>query len=185
MGLITVARRGVGGRRYEAPALPPGVADVVELYAREGGRTATMHHAPHGVWFARFSLRSNDKRMILFRQGLAAEPPTEDVWFHRFNPGAAKRGEPDYLPLDLWQIGATGVKDFLEKGNTWSGRGEYRSLEHAIEVSDRANERHRQKVKADAEDDVRHMAKESRGFRLKLPRSFFGRGKKQVQAQGE
>ena len=67
-------------RRTGRPALPHEIQDEVELYARESGRTATLYFAPtqfaggrclSASWIARFSLRCDDKRMLLWKEGKA------------------------------------------------------------------------------------------------------------------
>lgn len=166
----------------------------MELYARRHGRQGTLHFFLGGGWFATLSLRVNDKRMKLYQEGRAEEPPVEKVWFHIDNPGGTDRGvtlaelraldEPllwaciamdngrcrqRFLPLDITQMGAEGVKRFLERGNMWSGRGEYDSLEEQLqdsrERSKAATEKHRQ----DQKEANRHEQREKRRQRFKIP----------------
>src|SRR5690606_4361213 len=61
--------------------VPYELREAVELYAREHGRTGSLHCIPPGVWFARFSLRPNDKALSLYQKGEVAEAPTEVVYF--------------------------------------------------------------------------------------------------------
>lgn len=148
------------------PKAPPEIATEVELYARESGRTATVHYIPYGGWFARFSLRCNDKRMLLYQQGMAPEPPTEDVWFHLPKPG----GRPgDFVQLDILQMGASGVRQFLERGNTWSGRGEYASIEDATRKAAQSNADARAKYRADLKEASRYEQRDKRRQRFKIP----------------
>ena len=114
------------------PTPPVEIADEVELWARESGRHGTLHFVPtrlaglrvvEGTWMVRLSLKSDDKRMLLYKQGLVPEPPTEDVWLHEPDPDSPT----GYRPYNITQLGAGGVRQFLEKGNTWSGRGQFGS----------------------------------------------------------
>lgn len=161
--LITV------GRDY-GPRCPWEIREEVEKYARESGRTATMHFAPGAGWFARFSLKPNDKRMLLYQQGLAPEPPTEDVWFNE--PIEGRPGH--YRPLDIIQMGPSGVREFLERGNTWSGRGQYQSLEDALRQTREANQQEREKAKAEAQDRAKMVGRDVRRSRMNIP--FVGVG---------
>jgi hypothetical protein len=148
------------------PRAPWDIAEEVELFARESGRTATLHYIPGSGWFARFSLRTNDPRMRLYQEGHAEAPPTEDVWFHRPKPG----GRPgDFIMLDIEQMGRSGVRTFLERGNTWSGRGEFDSVEDAARKAMEANRREREKLRADARENNRYAQREKRRWRFKIP----------------
>lgn len=167
MGLIDVRRSGL-------PRCPPDIAEEVELYARESGRTATVHFVPFGGWFARFSLRPNDPKLRAFREGRAAEPATEDVWFQVPNPrfggqderGSAKR---PFIPLDIAQLGRSGVREFLERGNTWSGRGAYASHEAALQSAAEQNTQNEQRLRRETLDRARDKARDERRARLGIP----------------
>jgi hypothetical protein len=155
--------------RNGLPQAPWEIQDEVELYAREGGRTAKLHFVPGGGWMARFSLRSNDKRMQLWQQGMAAEPPTEDVWFHVPNPRADQPGQPPYTPLDILQMGPSGVREFLERGNTWSGRGVHSSLMDAVKASADQEADRKQRLYEKNRQQARDMARDTRRSRLQIP----------------
>lgn len=180
-------------QRWELPRAPWDLREAVELYARESGRTASLHFMPGGGWFARFSLRSNDKRMLLWQQGMAAEPPTEDVWFHVPNPREHEgislsdlkqtkvpicwpvislkndRCHMAFIPLDIVQMGTGGVKDFLERGNTWSGRGEFDSIEGQLRAVREANQKGKERFRATQKEESRHEQRDKRRWRLKIP----------------
>lgn len=170
--------------RAATPEIPHEIRDEVELFARESGRTATLYFVPvlieHGViivgtWMARFSLRSNDKRLLIHKEGRHAQMPGEDVWFHKANPkegriipGTHGRRETQWTPLDIVQMGASGVRQFLDQGNTW-GRGEFSSLESALSETRDKNETARLKNKADAKYDSRMESREKRRTILGIP----------------
>lgn len=146
---------------------PPGdIAEEVELFARESGRTGTLHYIPGNGWFVRFSLRSNDERLQLYQQGQTGAPPTEDVWFHKPKPG----GRPgEFLMLDIEQMGRSGVRTFLERGNTWSGRGEFNSVEEAARKAMAANRAERERIRAEAKENNRYRQRERRRSLFKIP----------------
>jgi hypothetical protein len=155
------------------PTAPQAIQEEVELWARESGRHAKMHFAPPGTWFIRLSLKSTDKRMKLFQMGLSAEPPGEDVWLHTSNPHEGKvisgvRQGP-YIPLSLEELGTSGVREFLQKGDTWSGRGKYLSMIDQIRQVNTTNEDARVKARADAKEASRYEQRDKRRWRFKIP----------------
>jgi hypothetical protein len=121
------------GLRFGLPTPPTEIADEVELYAREWGRHATLHFVPtlfqgdrivRGSWIVRFTLRSNDPRMRAYQEGRAPEPATEDVWLQEPNPragqpipGTGGLKEQPYLPLNLTELGAGGVRRLGQPGH--------------------------------------------------------------------
>jgi hypothetical protein len=170
--------------RSGLPTAPWEIQDEVELYAREWGRTAKLHYVPVltvrgrivvGCWVVRMSLKPNDKRMQLYQQGIAPEPPTEDVWLHERNPhvGRPIRGttlrEPDYRALDIVQMGAGGVRRFLEQGNTWSGRGESRSIEDHLRKIRHLNQESKEKFREEQKTANRLEQRDKRRWRFKIP----------------
>mgnify|MGYP001560340629 CR=1 FL=1 len=158
------------------PTPPVEVADEVELWARESGRHGTLHFVPtrlvgrrvvEGTWLVRLSLRDNDKRMQAYQQGLAAEPPTEDVWLHEPDPVSPT----GYRPYTLGDLGASGVRQFLEKGNTWSGRGQFgsKTLEGLAREAIDKNRNAGQVARTAAREECRLKLRDERRWRLKIP----------------
>ena len=179
-GLILTAPR-----QREVPRPPPWLAEEAELFARKSGRTASVSFVPtlfkgetivRGTWVVDIELKPNDPRMKLYQEGRAPKPPTEKVWLHERNPKAGQiipethgLREPPFIGFDIYELGASGVRRFLEKGDTWSGRGQYSSLEEARkEVSDH-NASVREKVKQEAREENREWTKDQRRQRLKIP----------------
>ena len=161
---MTIVQPGLR-RQRELPRPPWEIAEEVELYARESGRHAKLHFAPGGGWVARFTLRPSDKRMRIYQELRTGKPPTEDVWFHRPKPGGRVG---DFIPLDILEMGASGVRQFLERGNMW-GRGEYRSLEEQLRQVTEENEEGRLKNRAKAKEANRYMQRDKRRWRFKIP----------------
>lgn len=165
----------------ELPQAPPDLQEAVELFARKSGRTARLHFVPYGGWFARFELRSNDPRMKLWKEGRAEQPPTEDVWFQKDNPRAGQvipgthgRREAPYIQLDIIQMGASGVTEFLERGDTWSGRGQHSSVVEAVKAASDIEAARKVKNKKNAREHSQDIARDTRRTRLKIP--FLGVG---------
>jgi hypothetical protein len=161
-------------RRNGLPVPPVEIADEVEAWARLSGRHATLHFIPtaflrgrvaSGTWVVRLTLKPGDKRLLLYREGKVAEPPTEDVWLHE--PDASHH--TGYRPFDILQLGASGVRTFLEKGDTWSGRGEFRSLEEQLKKVNEDNAQAREKNRTDAREGARDEARDKRRQVLGIP----------------
>ena len=160
-------------RRGEIPRAPPEFQEEVELYARESGRHARLIFVPTdvgregeinaGTWVVRFTLRSSDPLLEMYQQGRVAEAPTEDVWVHVAGPGNT------YKPLSIQQMGAGGLRQFLERGNMWSGRGEFQSLEEQLEHTRTANKEAREKTRRDAREKSVQRESQRRRWRLKIP----------------
>ncbi len=155
------------------PRAPSAFQEEAELWARGSGRHAKLHFAPNGTWFVRVSLKSDDGRLRLHQMGLADEPMGEDVWLHLPNPHEGKvigdvRQGP-YIPIDLEQLGVSGLREFLDRGDTWSGRGEYLSLVDQLRKVEETNEEVRVRHRAFHKEESRHEMRQSRRFRLKIP----------------
>lgn len=160
--------------RADLPQAPHEVSDEVELYARESGRTGSLRFVPtlfvngailRGVWVLDFELRPNDTRMQLWRDGKMEKPPVEQVWLWEPNPKAGQeipgtfgQREPPMVDLNIHHLGASGVRQFLEQGNSWSGRGEFDSPTAALESTREHNSTVKQKVKDQARDDNQREA---------------------------
>ena len=158
--------------RVEMPGPPVEVADEVELYAREHGRHATLRFVPTrfergriaaGTWTVRLTLRDSDKRLSLLKTGQVAEAPDEVVWLHEPD------GQGGYTPYNIMQLGAGGVRRFLEKGNTWSGRGKFASFAEQMQQTAAANEAARQQNRDTSRDNARAHARDKRRQWLKIP----------------
>lgn len=146
-------------KRPEYPTAPPEFQDAVELWARKSGRHARLTFVPtefqegrtvNGTWLVRIDLRENDPRLSLYQDGKMPEKPTEDVWIHRSNPKEGKikpnthgRREQPFIPISIQQLGVSGLIGFLEKGDTWSGRGKYSSLEDQLQKVRKQNRERR------------------------------------------
>lgn len=159
-------------QRAEIPRAPTEFQDDVELWARQSGRHAKLVFVPTewkegsiaaGTWVVRIQLRSADPRLEMFQQGRVPEAPTEDVWIHEPAQGNT------YKPLNIQQMGTSGLRRFLEKGNMWSGRGEFNSLEDQLRRTRADNEQSKRKFRRERRDSSVYRESQKRRWRLKIP----------------
>lgn len=160
---------------FSLPTPPLEIADEVELYARQSGRHATLHFVPVtsrvGCWVVRMTLRPDDKRRRLWQEQKVGTEPTEDIWLHvPLREGERKLGPTyDYRPLNLVDLGTSGVRQFLERGNLWSGRGEYQTLEEQVTKLREADANATAKFRADVKEEAMDEMHQKRRTRLKIP----------------
>ena len=133
-------------RRAECTVVPVEIADAVELWARGCGRHATITYitvVDPPIAQVRITLRPDDGRLDAWRKGLVDEEPIEAIELVEWDEKHTR-----YVPLNLTELGASGVTALLERGNLWSGRGEFDSLQQAIvAVRERAKvERERERL---------------------------------------
>ncbi len=161
------------------PTAPAEIADEVEMYARESGRHAALTFIPTsvdmntgrilgGTWRVDLSLHPEDPRMLIYQEGRMEKPPVEEIWLHKENPNP-ESWRDKYTPFDINQMGPSGVRQFLERGNIHSGRGEFDSMDDVVRKTAELNEKRRQKRYDDAEDRVRKRARDKRRSRQKIP----------------
>lgn len=150
--------------------VPYDIREAIELYAREVGRSATIHFIPEVGWMVRFGLRSNDPRGSLL-QSQRVGSLGEDVYFHVRRRDYDPKQHPailpprpgskqTWVPLDIIQMGASGVREFLEAGNTWSGRGVFASQQDALRRNEELNAREAAAIKERARESTRERVRE-------------------------
>jgi hypothetical protein len=140
--------------------IPYELQDEVELWARQYDRHAKLHFIPVGGFFCRITLRSDDPRMRAYQEGMVPDPPGEDVWFNEGD------GHGGVRCLDIREMGVTGIKAYLEKGNTWSGRGEYDSIVEQQKKVSEANAEAKIRRRAFAKEENRKEQASKRKWRL-------------------
>lgn len=124
------------------PVAPAEVADAVTLWFRQWGRRAHMEWAaPLGCFVIKATRRPDDPVMRMWQEGRVAEEPMEVIYLHEPNP----RG-PGYLAIDPGMLGAGGIREWLDRANLWSGRGEHASIQSSADAVDAANDRHQEAV---------------------------------------
>tara|TARA_R110002074_G_scaffold11903_2_gene44243 strand:+ start:16361 stop:16717 length:357 start_codon:yes stop_codon:yes gene_type:complete len=76
---------------------------------------------------------------------------------------------PGYIPLELDEIGVSGLRELLEKGSLMSGRGEYESSEAATKAVVSQHRMLRETTEADQRDNARQRMKYGRRRALGIP----------------
>lgn len=151
-------------------AVPYEISDAVELWARQWGRhgTITFNHALRCP-VIEFTLRPDDPRMKAFQEGRLKHEPKECIPLHY------QRTEPDgtksvhYFALNLEDLGVSGVLELLNRGNCWSGTGEYKSFKEAAQVMGEHNDRLKKQIKDALVVEGRMRARDMRRQVLDLP----------------
>lgn len=143
--------------RGSSPGVPPDIHEAVELWARKygrHGRVVRIDHFEPPLYQVRLTPRSGDPRKKQVQEGLIPKEEAEEtVELHYWDEEKRK-----YVPYRLEELGASGVRRILEKGNTWSGRGEFDSVEEAVEHTQREREKAQRKLHKDRKDDIKHAA---------------------------
>lgn len=148
------------GRRQGAPATPAWFSDTVELWARTWGRNATTRWEPAmGCFVTFFSRRPTDPVLQAVQEGRRDDEGEPHYW-HEWKEGV--RQHPlsgkmvgGWVATDIEQLGESGVRERLDRGNLWSGRGEHASLEAVAEAQEAANRRTMEAKRAMLRDATR------------------------------
>lgn len=151
-----------------SPRVPVEIQDAVEKWARRWGRHGRVVYIDHfdPPWpQVRLTPVSDDPQMERVQKGkLPIEEAEETVELIEWDPKAEA-----YRPIPLEQLGASGVVRLLQKGNTWSGRGEYDSLQEAVVAAREEQKREQEQFEEDLKDAVKESARGSRRRVLDLP----------------
>lgn len=170
---IRISRRAGNavGATWQSPTdprvtIPHDIRDAVELWARQNRGT-------HGkiAWnlalncaVIDFELRANDPRMKAYQDGRLKHEPKESIPLH-----FQKEGGGRFFPINLMELGVSGIITLLDKGNTWSGTGEYPNMMKAIGAAERGNEQMKESIRAAARDNARDRYRDQRRQILGLP----------------
>jgi hypothetical protein len=143
---------------------PPEFADAVETYARRSGRHGTLKFVPVlRCWVVQLSLKATDPALAGWQAGKLDEQPMEPVYLWREpTPVERLKGAKGFVGYNLDELGVTGLIEFLEKTDTFSGRGQYAS--HTEAAADQAykGEKAREKLQNDAREHARDVAEDRR-----------------------
>lgn len=159
-----------GARVHGAPRVPVEIADAVEKWARKYGRHARVTYIDHvepPIPQVRITPAPGDPLAEKVQTGeLPPEAAEETVeLMHQ------KRGEPGYTPYRLEELGVSGVLRILNRGNTWSGRGEFDSPVEASEEAREQNQRARKEAYREGLDETiqagRSVRRQAFGIPLK------------------
>jgi hypothetical protein len=111
-----------------------------------------------------FELKPDDPRLKGWMEGRLKQKPVESVFLHRWN--SAKK---HYEAISLEQLGVDGLRNLLDKGNLWSGRGEYRNLMDAVRAADEQNQALEKQMENAAVEGARLRARDDRRWAMGLP----------------
>lgn len=149
-----------GRKRAQQPPVPPEISEAVELWAREWGRHARITHlmiTDPPTPQIHLSPKPNDPRRKKVQEGeWAPEEAEETVHLWEYE-GTAPEGS--YVGIPLRSLGVRGVLRWLERGNTWSERGEVDSLQEGVDRERKRRKRAEKQVEDSDLDDVEHIAK--------------------------
>lgn len=152
---------------------PVEYADAVEMYARKSGRHAKLVFVPPPVncWVVQFTLKANDPTLAGFQAGKLEDEPNEPVYIWRESNAleSYKAGRRHFVGYKLDELGVTGLLAFLEKTDTFSGRGQYASHTEAAKDQLDKGERAREKAESDAREGARQLAEDARRQINKIP----------------
>lgn len=154
--------------RGHRPHVPVEIADVVEKWARKYGRHARItfiEAVEPPIPQVRITPRANDPVAEKVQTGeLPPEAAEETVELMRPDPEGG-----GYTPYRLEELGASGVLRILQKTNTWSGRGEFDSLEEAGEEARKRNQQNRRDAYEDGKDETLAAGRSVRRQALGIP----------------
>lgn len=124
------------------PSIPVDIADAVEVWARGRGRHARMEwHPVLNCPVIHFTSRQN------------ADETSESLMLNEWD---AEKGH--HVPLNLGDYGASGIINLLERADTHSGRGEFKTLADAVQANIEHNARVREAHTKESEEIFREAA---------------------------
>lgn len=158
--MIDIRNRGV-------PTIPVDISNEVELFARQWGRHARMEwnvnlNAP----VIHFSLPKDSKLWKMWQEGELDHEPTESVPLIEWDADNRKYG-----PMNLEDLGPSGIRALLEKSNVWSGRGEHKDLVSSVGATIEKNRELREEGRKRAREIGMEIGWLSRRETLELPQS--------------
>lgn len=149
---LSVPSRGSSAR------VPPDIHEAVELWAREHGRhgrVVLIDHFDPPLPQVRLTPPPGDPRKKQVQEGeISREDAEETVELHYWD-----EDKMQYVPYRLEELGVSGVMRILNRGNTWSGRGEFDSVEDAVDHAQEERKEAQKKLHEDRKDDLKHAAR--------------------------
>lgn len=149
-------------RDYARPMVPSAISDAVSQWARSWGRSVRWQWVDYpglSCWAVHLSPLPDDPKLEAVQAGRWA-PEDADEHVLLIEGGRA---------MDLEQYGATGVIQWLERGNMRSGRGEVGSLNEQVRRHREQREEAMKRRRADARDIALEKAKAVRRRIFKIP----------------
>lgn len=159
--MISVASR--SGRHDQRANIPADVADEAILWFREQGRFAAVAWNPV-LKCAEVQVRfkPGDPRLKLYQEGEI--PEDFEVVYLNYRDDAGH-----LVPHDLRELGASGVRNLLDRANLHSGRGEFRDLQESLYAVEEQNRKHREMIRRAVYDAAYERAHLARRDHLNLP----------------
>lgn len=157
-------------KEYE---VPQGFQLAVQEWARGFGRKAHMAFTPYppgtpteevGCFTVFLERKSDDPVMRLYQEGKIERKPYEGVPLQVWN-----KEQQRYEPLRLEDYGPSGIVELLRKGDTWSGRGEYKDMMTAARAAIKSTELARRELRKEVGETARETAWLHRRTGLKIP----------------
>jgi hypothetical protein len=154
-------------------------AEAVEKWARERGGHAKLKWLPPPMacWAVILEYRTSDPRKASKNDGepvLLHDYWTADEWARRA-PGKARRHKRTNAIMagnyayELDELGTEGIIQRLDRGNILSGRGEFRSVEHAGAVADEQHAAFVERARTKAKDEAGARARDKRRSLYRIP----------------
>lgn len=119
-----------------APTIPWDIQDAVQVWGRERGRPArmvwntTLCANYGGCAEVRIDLKPDDPRLRPWQEGRAKSLPFEPVFFHEWDKSVRH-----YKPINIHELGPSGVVAKLDEGYMWSGRGKHKNILELAEAN--------------------------------------------------
>ena len=171
--------------RQASRIAPVEIRDAVGEYARTVGCPGgdVVWRDALSCWEVRLELPGNDPRhakerheSVLLHEWISPDPrhpgyPSHDLKLLeklRRHPRTNQR-LPGYVALELDDLGVGGIREILEKGSLFSGRGEYKDMEHAMRAVAKRERARRASQFHDKRQRARDVATATRRRILKIP----------------
>lgn len=159
--------------------VPNEYSEAVEQWAREHGGHATLKWlpTPMNCWAIILSFKVGDPRQGGPEDGepvLLHEYWTAKQWQQRAPKKVRRHWKTNAVmagnyAFELDELGVEGIIRWLDRGNVLSGRGQFKSVEHAGKVSNDNHEAAQAKARAEARDNAGQRFKDGRRQALKIP----------------
>lgn len=179
------ARRGPVYRigRDRSPKAPVEYREAVAEWSRaNGGAGGDILWVPDPVntWQVRLNLKTGDPRLqdqssdlfeaVLLHQWVHPEKePLNPLRERCRRHPQTNRLMPSYVALLLPELGVGGLITILEKGSLMTGRGEFKSAEHAMQVVLAKKYEDQKKLVQQKRNDVGDRSKDLRRMLFKIP----------------
>jgi len=152
--------------------VPEDIVRAVEDWGKNCGRKAKIAFAPYpaglspaeGCFTIFLERKDDDPVRRLYKEGKTPQMPYEAVPLQQWD-----KEQGCYFPLNIHEYGASGVVGILQKGDMWSGNGEYPSMKEAAKASIDRMEAAMKKERADVNEFGREIGSLHRRTALGIP----------------